>query len=162
MLDKLTFLNNLRVYLFDGIEAALVIRLGVIYEDQAKLVPMSEVGFVYKNERYIRYPNIAPKHKHRVKALHTSLHQPMQDYLDKLTAFDNEWNLISSYLRCVLNQCITASQLYLALPIGLHGFLNQQSIEGSIEEHSCNFDLGNNKKGKELLLTRLMLNMTGD
>ena len=48
MLDKLTFLNNLKVYLFDTLEAALVIRLGVIYEDQAKLVPNSEVGLRIK------------------------------------------------------------------------------------------------------------------
>lgn len=162
MLDKLTFLNNLKVFLFDVIEAALVIRLGVIYEDQAKLVPESEVGFYYKGTKYLRYTSIPPKYKNRLKPLHASLSNPMDIYLKKLKDTQSEWDYISSYVRCILNQCGTASQLYLALPTGLHGFLNQQGITGSMEDHACDFDIGNNQLGKELLLTRLMLNMTGD
>lgn len=161
MLDKLTFLNNLKVFLFDVIEAALVIRLGVIYEDQAKLVPESEVGFYYKGIKYARYGMIPPKFKNRVKPLHESLVIPMDIYLKKLKDTQSEWGYISSYVRCILNQCATASQLYLALPTGLHGFLNQQGITGSTENHTCDFDIGNNQLGKELLLTRLMLNITG-
>ena len=164
MLDKLTFLNNLKVFLFDVIEAALVIRLGVIYEDQAKLVPESEVGFYYKGTKYLRYgyESVPSKYKHRFKPLHESLAIAMDTYLEKSEDLHSEWNYISSYVRCILNQCGTAAQLYLALPTGLHGFLNQQGITGSIEDHACDFDIGNNQLGKELLLTRLMLNMTGD
>lgn len=161
MLGKLTFLNNLRVFLFDVTEAALVIRLGVIYEDQAKLVPESEVGFYYKGTKYSRYTSIPPKYKNRLKPLHESLAVAMEIYLEKSANVQTEWGYISSYLRCILNQCGTASQLYLALPTGLHGFLNQQDIIAPTENHSCDFDIGNNQLGKELLLTRLMLNMTG-
>ena len=161
MLNKLNLLSSLRVYLFDGCEAALVIRLNVIHEDQAKLVPNSEVGFTYKNQKYTRYPNIAPIHKHRVKALHNSLYIPMEEYLSKLKAFETEWYLISSYLQCVLNQCVSTGQLYWYLPIGLHGFIQSLGYEASIEEFG-DIDIGNNQQGKELLITRLMLNMTGD
>lgn len=161
MLDKLTFLNNLKVYLFDTLEAALVIRLGVIYEDQAKLVPNSEVGFTYKSQKYTRYHNMPPVHKHRVKALHPSLYAFMEEYLRKLKAFETEWGYISSYLQCVLNQCTTSGQLYCYLPMGLHGFIQSLGYEASIEEFG-DMDIGNNQQGKELLITRLMLNMTGD
>lgn len=161
MLNKLTLIQSLKIYLFDGCEAALVIRLDAIHEAQSKIVASSEVGFIYKNQKYMRYPNIAPIHKHRVKALHTSLHAHMEEYLFKLRAFETEWYLISSYLQCVLNQCTTAGQLYCYLPVGLHGFIQSLGYEASTEDFG-DIDIGNNQQGKELLITRLMLNMTGD
>ena len=43
----------------------------------------------------------------------------------------------------------------------LHGFIQSLGYEASIEEFG-DIDIGNNQQGKELLITRLMLNMTGD
>ena len=161
MLDKISFLNTLKLYLFGELQEQLAKALAVIYEDQAKLRPASEVGFYFRGTGYIRYTAVEPKFKHRVKPLHSSLYEPMQSYLDTTTKYLEEWGYISSYIRCLLNQCSTASQLYFALPTGLHGFLNQQGITGSVKEPSYSIDIGNNHIGKEILITRLMLNMTG-
>jgi hypothetical protein len=109
----------------------------------------------------MQYTAVEPKYKYRAKPLDPSLHKPMEEYLTTTKKSEEEWDYISSYVRCLLNQCSTASQLYLALPTGLHGFLNQYGIEGSMEEPTCTLDIGNNQIGKEILITRLMLNMTG-
>ena len=162
MLNKQKLLDSLKVFLYAETEAKLVAVLHNLEEDQAKLVPGSEVGFYYRGNQYIRYTAVPPKFRNRVKALHESLVPYMDEYLENVKKMFSEWGYISSYVRCILNQCGTASQLYLALPTGLHGFLNQQGITGSMEDYACGFDIGNNQLGKELLLTRLMLNMTGD
>lgn len=161
MLDKISFLGRLKLWLFGQLQKQLEETLSVIYEDQSKLVPVSEVGFYYKGKGYMQYTAVEPKYKYRAKPLDPSLHKPMEEYLTTTKKSEEEWDYISSYIRCLLNQCSTASQLYLALPTGLHGFLSQYGIEGSMEEPPYALDIGNNQIGKELLITRLMLNMTG-
>lgn len=161
MLIKVAFLNALKHFLFGSLHKQLEKDLAVIYEDQSKLVPVSEVGFYYKGKGYMQYTAVEPKYKYRVKPLAPSLHKPMEEYLTAIKKSEEEWDYISSYVRCLLNQCSTASQLYLALPTGLQGFLNQYGIEASMEEPNYTLDIGNNQIGKELLITRLMLNMTG-
>src|SRR5574343_484116 len=143
MLTKSRLIERLKRFLYDTLEEKLIDTLHGLQEDQAKLVPESEVGFYYKNNSYIRYTNISPIHRHKVKPLHT------------------EWGYVSSYLQCVLNQCTTSGQLYCYLPVGLHGFIQSLGYEASTEEFG-DIDIGNNQQGKELLITRLMLNMTGD
>jgi len=162
MLNKLTFLESLRLYLFEETHKKLQAELEVIYEDQAKLVIASEVGFYFKTKKYSRYTRVPPNYMQRFKPLHKTLHISMESYLKAIKQYEMEWDYISSYVRCLLNQCVTASQLYLALPSSLHGFLNEQGIEGSVEEHACDFDATNNQQGKEMLVVRLLLNMTGD
>lgn len=161
MLTKSRIIERLKRFLYDAAEEKLTDILHGLQEDQAKLVPESEVGFYYKSKSYIRYTNISPIHRHRVKPLHPSLHAPMDEYLTKVSALHTEWGYVSSYLQCVLNQCTTSGQLYWYLPIGLHGFIQSLGYEASTEEFSV-IDIGNNQQGKELLITRLMLNMTGD
>ena len=161
MLTKSRLIERLKRFLYDTLEEKLTDILHGLQEDQAKLVPESEVGFYYKNNSYIRYTNINPVHRRRVKPLHPSLHAPMDEYLTKVSALHTEWGYVSSYLQCVLNQCTTSGQLYCYLPIGLHGFIQSLGYEASTEEFS-DIDIGNNQQGKELLITRLMLNMTGD
>ena len=161
MLTKSRLIERLKRFLYDTLEEKLTDILHGLQEDQAKLVPESEVGFYYKSKSYIRYTNISPIHRHRVKPLHPSLHAPMDEYLTKVSALHTEWGYVSSYLQCVLNQCTTSGQLYWYLPIGLHGFIQSLGYEASTEEFS-DIDIGNNQQGKELLITRLMLNMTGD
>lgn len=161
MLDKLAFLSALKLFLFGSLQKQLQKDLAVIYDDQSKLVPVSEVGFYYRGKGYMQYTAVEPKYKYRTKPLDPSLHKPMEQYLTTTKKTDEEWDYISSYVRCLLNQCSTASQLYLALPTGLQGFLNQYGIEGSTEEPTFTLDIGNNQIGKEMLITRLMLNMTG-
>ena len=161
MLTKSRIIERLKRFLYDAAEEKLTYTLLGLQEDQAKLVPESEVGFYYKNNSYIRYTNINPVHRRRVKPLHPSLHAPMDEYLTKVSALHTEWGYVSSYLQCVLNQCTTSGQLYCYLPIGLHGFIQSLGYEASTEEFS-DIDIGNNQQGKELLITRLMLNMTGD
>lgn len=161
MLTKSRIIERLKRFLYDAAEEKLTDILHGLQEDQAKLVPESEVGFYYKSKSYIRYTNISPIHRHRVKPLHPSLHAPMDEYLTKVSALHTEWGYVSSYLQCVLNQCTTSGQLYWYLPIGLHGFIQSLGYEASTEEFS-DIDIGNNQQGKELLITRLMLNMTGD
>ena len=161
MLNKVAFLHALKHFLFGSLKQQLGKDLSVIYDDQSKLVPVSEVGFYYKGKGYMQYTAVEPKYKYRAKPLDPSLHKPMEEYLTTTKKSEEEWDYISSYARCLLNQCSTASQLYLALPTGLHGFLHQYGIEGSMEEPTYALDIGNNQIGKELLITRLMLNMTG-
>lgn len=161
MLTKSRIIERLKRFLYDAAEEKLTYTLLGLQEDQAKLVPESEVGFYYKSKSYIRYTNISPIHRHRVKPLHHTLHAPMDEYLTKVSALHTEWGYVSSYLQCVLNQCTTSGQLYWYLPIGLHGFIQSLGYEASTEEFS-DIDIGNNQQGKELLITRLMLNMTGD
>ena len=161
MLTKSRLIERLKRFLYDTLEEKLTNTLHGLQEDQAKLVPESEVGFYYKNNSYIRYANINPIHRHRVKPLHHILHPSMDEYLDKVKTLHTEWGYISSYLQCVLNQCTTSGQLYCYLPMGLHGFIQSLGYEASIEEFG-DMDIGNNQQGKELLITRLMLNMTGD
>ena len=161
MLTKSRIIERLKRFLYDAAEEKLTYTLLGLQEDQAKLVPESEVGFYYKNNSYIRYTNISPIHRYRVKPLHHTLHAPMDEYLTKVSALHTEWGYVSSYLQCVLNQCTTSGQLYWYLPIGLHGFIQSLGYEASTEEFS-DIDIGNNQQGKELLITRLMLNMTGD
>lgn len=151
----------LKSFLFAALHEQQEKNLAVIYDDQSKLVPVSEVGFYYKGKGYMQYTAVEPKYKYRVKPLDPSLHKPMEEYLTAMKKSEEEWDYISSYVRCLLNQCSTASQLYLALPTGLHGFLNQQGITGSVKEPSYSIDIGNNRIGREILITRLMLNMTG-
>ena len=161
MLTKSRLIERLKKFLYDTTEEKLIDTLHGLQEDQAKLVPESEVGFYYKSKSYIRYANINPIHRHRVKPLHPSLHAPMDEYLDKVKTLHTEWGYVSSYLQCVLNQCTTAAQLYCYLPVGLHGFIQSLGYEAYTEEFG-DIDIGNNQQGKELLITRLMLNMTGD
>lgn len=161
MLTKSRLIERLKRFLYDTVEEKLTYTLLGLQEDQAKLVPESEVGFYYKSKSYIRYANINPIHRHRVKPLHPSLHASMDEYLTKVSALHTEWGYVSSYLQCVLNQCTTTGQVYWYLPVGLHGFIQSLGYEASTEEFG-DIDIGNNQQGKELLITRLMLNMTGD
>lgn len=161
MLTKSRLIERLKRFLYDTLEEKLTNTLHGLQEDQSKLVPESEVGFYYKSRSYIRYANINPIHRHRVKPLHHTLYSLMDEYLDKVKALHTEWGYVSSYLQCVLNQCTTAGQLYCYLPVGLQGFIQSLGYEASIEEFG-DIDIGNNQQGKELLITRLMLNMTGD
>lgn len=161
MLNKLDILQSIRCFLYDDLEVRLTQDLNVIYEDQSKLVPMSELGFYYKGNQYRRYGHVKPVYRSRYRTLHTSLHLAMDEYMKKCKAFNEEWDVIASYIRCVLNQCSNYWQLYSYLPTGLHEFLKSIGCPYRIQA-SEDIDIGNNQQGKELLLTRLMLNMTGD
>ena len=161
MLTKSRLIERLKKFLYDTTEEKLIDTLHGLQEDQAKLVPESEMGFYYKNNPYLRYSYVSPMYRSRVKPLHHTLHSPMNEYLAKVTALHTEWGYISSYLQCVLNQCVSTGQLYGYLPVGLHGFIQSLGYETSTEEFG-DIDIGNNQQGKELLITRLMLNMTGD
>ena len=86
MLTKSRLIERLKRFLYDTLEEKLTNTLHGLQEDQAKLVPESEVGFYYKNNSYIRYTNISPIHRHRVKPLHHILHPSMNEYLDKVKA----------------------------------------------------------------------------
>ena len=51
--------------------------------------------------------------------------------------------------------------MYCYLHVGLHSFIKRLGYEASNEEFG-DIDIGNNKQGKELIITRLMINMKGD
>jgi len=74
MLNKVNFLTVLKSFLFGSLKQQLEKDLSVIYDDQSKLVPVSEVGFYYKGKGYMQYTAVEPKYKYRVKPLDPSLH----------------------------------------------------------------------------------------
>jgi hypothetical protein len=86
----------------------------------------------------------------------------MQDYVAQSNEIVTEQGYVVSYIQSVLNQCTESSQLYYYFPSGLRSILRDEGLE---ETPTSNLSvvptIDFNQKGKELLLARLMLNMTG-
>ena len=86
----------------------------------------------------------------------------MESYLSQSEDMRNERAYVSRYIQSVLNQCTEESQLYYHFPSGLHSILRDEGLD---ETPTSNLGMvpatDFNQKGKELLLARMMLNMTG-
>lgn len=156
-LNKSSVLRTIQKYLYKDINAVLFQRYKEIHLSQQRLVDTSMSGFWFKGKMY------STGAKGVMHTLHPALHKFMEDYLTESQTISEESNYVTSYIQSVLNQCTEEAHLYYLLPQGLHSILCDEGIS-DVEEfplitHST---VGfYNQKGKELLLARMMLNMTG-
>lgn len=132
--------------------------LGLIFSDQAALLHDSPDGFWFKGKCWRNTNNPRPA----IKTLHESLHESMLRYLQHASDLENERHYVDSYLRAAINSVTHSSDLYHLLPSPLHKTLHNLGIPRLdrvpelVETSSTH-----NQKGYELLLSRLLLNLTG-
>lgn len=129
--------------------------LNQIIHAQHGLETNSQNGFWYKGKHWGATGR-------KAKPLHDSLKSKMDSYIKSSADLEIEVQYVKSYLQCILNNCTELGFLYHYLPTGLHTVLRNRGITQNNEsppviEHLIMY----NQKGKELLITRLMLNMTG-
>lgn len=155
-LNKSRVLQAIKTYLYRDISEILFQRYKEIHLSQHRLIDTSMSGFWFKGKMY------STGSKGGMHSLHPALHEFMEDYVTQSQTISEEQSYVSSYIQSVLNQCTEESQLYYHFPSGLHSILRDEGLD---ETPTSNLGMvpaiDFNQKGKELLLARMMLNMTG-
>jgi len=155
-LNKSRVLRAIQTYLYKDISEILFQRYKEIHLSQQRLIDTSMSGFWFKGKMY------STGSKGVMHSLHPALHEFMEDYVTQSQTISEEQTYVSSYIQSVLNQCTEESQLYYHFPSGLHSILRDAGLD---ETPTSNLGMvpaiDFNQKGKELLLARMMLNMTG-
>lgn len=154
--NKSYILMLIRRSLYEGMGDKLLARYKEIHISHHRLVENSSGGFWFKGMRY------QSGIRGSAQSLHPALHEFMDDYVIQSKVMAEEQSYVSSYIQSVLNQCTEESQLYYHFPSGLHSILRDVGLD---ETPTSNLGMvpaiDFNQKGKELLLARMMLNMTG-
>lgn len=155
-LNKSYILSAIQYYLYKDIKEKLTTIYNEVHINHQRLVDNSSGGFWFKGMRY------QTSLKGAAQSLHPALSEFMQNYVIQSNDIDTEKSYVSSYIQSVLNQCTEEWQLYHHFPTGLHSILRDEGLD---ETPTSNLGMvpaiDFNQKGKELLLARMMLNMTG-
>lgn len=155
-LNKSRILSAIQYRLYSSIKDKLAIMYREIHVSHQRLTENSSGGFWFKGMRYQSGLRGA------AQSLHPALSEFMQDYVNQSNEIVTEQGYVVSYIQSVLNQCTEESQLYYHFPSGLHSILRDEGLD---ETPTSNLGMVTaidfNQKGKELLLARMMLNMTG-
>ena len=156
-LNKSSVLADIQGYLYRGMQEKLIKMYSEIHIAHQRLVENSSGGFWFKGMRYVSGL------KGAAQSLHPVLLEFMDDYITQSKAIAEEQSYVGSYIQSVLNQSTEEAHLYCLFPSGLHTVLRDRCISDVVESplavvSSKDF----NQKGKELLLARMVLNMTGD
>ena len=155
-LNKSRVLRAIQTCLYKDINEVLFQRYKEIHLSQQRLIDTSMSGFWFKGKMY------STGSKGGMHSLHPALHEFMEDYVAQSQTISEEQSYVSSYIQSILNQCTEESQLYYHFPSGLHSILRDEGLD---ETPTTNLGMvpaiDFNQKGKELLLARMMLNMTG-
>lgn len=155
-LNKSRVLRAIETYLYKNINEVLFQRYKEIHIAHQRLLNHSPNGFWFKGKQY------AIGAKGSCLGLHPALFEFMNGYLAETETIEEERSYVSSYIQSVLNQCTEESQLYYHFPSGIHSILRDEGLD---ETPTSNLGMvpaiDFNQKGKELLLARMMLNMTG-
>mgnify|MGYP003426955984 FL=1 len=156
-LNKSCILSAILKCLYREMQDKLVTRYSEIHISNQRLNVSSVGGFYFKGKHY--RSGLAGF----TGTLHPALYEFMEDYTNQCKDIANERAYVSSYIQSVLNQCTEESQLYYHFPSGLHSILRDEGLD---ETPTSNLGMvpaiDFNQKGKELLLARMMLNMTGN
>ena len=156
-LNKSQLLRRIEASLYTDIHDKLNRMFNEIHLAHQRLVIQSGNGFWFKGVRHGLITKVV------IQPLHPALHEFMESYLSQSEDMRNEQAYVSSYIQSVLNQCTEESQLYYHFPSGLHSILRDEGLD---ETPTTNLGMvpaiDFNQKGKELLLARMMLNMTGN
>lgn len=158
MVNRHPILTHLMHYVYSDAQTQLSQTLNFIFADQAALLRDSSDGFWFKGKCWRNSSHPRPA----TKPLHKSLHVTMSRYLQCVHELENEQQYVDAYLRAAINSSTHSSDLYHLLPSTLHQVLNNLGIPRT-DKVSQVEDLipTHNQKGYELLLTRLLLNLTG-
>lgn len=155
-LNKSSILFAIQAYLYKEIRARLNHTYQEIHRTQQRLDGNAIGGFWFMGKKY------GTNARGALATLHPALHEFMVNYLAQSEEINVENSYVSSYIQSVLNQCTEESQLYYHFPSGLHSILRDEGLD---ETPASNLGMvpaiDFNQKGKELLLARMMLNMTG-
>ena len=156
-LNKSRILLAVLRHTYKELDDKLLARYSEIHISHARLDNSSVSGFYFKGKKY------SSGLKGFATSLHPALHEFMEDYVNQTKDLAEERAYVSSYIQSVLNQCTEESQLYYHFPSGLHSILRDEGLD---ETPTSNIGMVTaidfNQKGKELLLARMMLNMTGN
>lgn len=144
-------------------------RLIQLTEANNRLLASGQQGFMYKGTWYSAHMKrvnrlTMPRSKNR---LHPRLHPEMEEYLNGLAQIeDEETPYVLGYITKVLNASETTTDLYLLLPEALHKPIQESEGLYADRSHAFNEKTATafmedpiNKKGLDLLKTRLMLNL---
>lgn len=155
-LNKSHVLSTIQHSLYHELREKVVRIYAEIHISQQRLVENSSGGFWFKGMRY------QSGIRGGAQSLHPALHEFMEDYVTQSKDMDAEKSYVTSYVQSILNQCTEESQLYCLLPHGLHSILRDEGLDETPTSNLGRVPTTDfNQKGKELLLARMMLNMTG-
>jgi hypothetical protein len=155
-LSKSCILSAIQYHLYNNIKEKLAVMYREIQISHQRLTENSLGGFWFNGMRY------QSGLKGAAQSLHPALSEFMQDYESQSQELITEQGYVVSYIQSVLNQCTESSQLYYYFPSGLRSILRDEGLEETPTSNlSAVPTIDFNQKGKELLLARLMLNMTG-